>query len=517
MNFIDNLDEDQVATANQIGATAQANGLDPAHAIATAMAENNLRNNDPSFSPKSWGKTSNDSGAYGPMQVTPKAAIDMGYKENDIYNPQKNIEIGVKYLKHLTDRFGNDADGKRLASIAYNAGPNHDFFNKQSASLPDETKKYLSRLDSLGAFSGQSQQASSTDNTNEAIQSAVADNSSTASHPNNSSVPASQSDGFVSPTKTLENYLPEGGAAIGATANAGGRAALRSAGSMVRSALQSVLPLGHQVVADLAPHAAEATAKAAQAQASVARANTGAGPTADQATRIAQGGNGDVAGTTGRARQAGYNAQTAQEALRAKQAAGIPLTAAEEQFLRLGDVTSSESGILLPKASATPLASSDLNTVRQARAAAQAEKAAQAAQAAQDAVSANMAAKAAQAARDSRMAGAMPTAGTRVGSMASSLGGKLASYGGELGSALTGPTARALAGGALKGGLGGFGAVMDAQKAYDAARHGDWLGAGINGLGVVGGGLMMVPTPFTEGAGLALSGLSMAGNYLHNR
>jgi soluble lytic murein transglycosylase-like protein len=59
-------------------------------------------------------------GAYGLMQLLPETARRFGLtRKKDLFDPKKNLEAGVRYLKWLADRFGGDAE-KILA--AYNAG-----------------------------------------------------------------------------------------------------------------------------------------------------------------------------------------------------------------------------------------------------------------------------------------------------------------------------------------------------------------------------------------------------------
>ena len=79
-------------------------------------------------------------GAMGLMQLMPETAKSLGI--SDAYNPNENIEGGIKYLKGLLDRFDNN---KELALAAYNAGPNAV---KKYGGVPPykETQNYVNAI-----------------------------------------------------------------------------------------------------------------------------------------------------------------------------------------------------------------------------------------------------------------------------------------------------------------------------------------------------------------------------------
>ncbi|HEX8738328.1 MAG TPA: lytic transglycosylase domain-containing protein [Pyrinomonadaceae bacterium] len=80
-------------------------------------------------------------GASGLMQLMPATAVRWGVK--NIYNPQQNIEAGVKYMRWLLDKFGGDV---KLALAAYNAGEGS--VKKYGNKIPPytETQNYVKRI-----------------------------------------------------------------------------------------------------------------------------------------------------------------------------------------------------------------------------------------------------------------------------------------------------------------------------------------------------------------------------------
>jgi soluble lytic murein transglycosylase-like protein len=96
--------------ARLIESVASEHGIDPALVHAVVEAESNYQT-----------RARSQVGARGLMQLMPATARDLGVTSaRTLFEPQVNVEAGVKYLKQLLARF----DGNLPRAIAaYNAGP----------------------------------------------------------------------------------------------------------------------------------------------------------------------------------------------------------------------------------------------------------------------------------------------------------------------------------------------------------------------------------------------------------
>ncbi len=133
--WLKTLDADQQQNAILVADEAKKQGVPVNYALSVANAESGLMHDLSKPSKK---------GAIGIMQLLPTTAQEGNIDPNDI---NQNIQFGISYLKKQLD--ANNGN-RRLASVAYNAGPDNDFF--YGGKIPNETKKYLDRIKFLNGF-----------------------------------------------------------------------------------------------------------------------------------------------------------------------------------------------------------------------------------------------------------------------------------------------------------------------------------------------------------------------------
>jgi hypothetical protein len=139
MEDFENLSESQRKVAKLVAQKAREAGVDPELALALAYVENR-------FKPKGV----SEKGAIGPMQILPVTGKAYGYDAKDLYDVEKNVELGVRILK---DNLINYNGNTRAALANYNTTTartkkfmegGEDF----NALLP-ETRGFLEDIDAL--------------------------------------------------------------------------------------------------------------------------------------------------------------------------------------------------------------------------------------------------------------------------------------------------------------------------------------------------------------------------------
>lgn len=113
---------------NAINTHCQRRQMDPHLVYAVIEAESNFQPD--AVSPK---------GAQGLMQIMPETGRQLGLQSP--FDPERNIEAGVRYLRLMLDRFGSLPQ----ALAAYNAGPGSV---EQHGGVPPipETQQYVGRV-----------------------------------------------------------------------------------------------------------------------------------------------------------------------------------------------------------------------------------------------------------------------------------------------------------------------------------------------------------------------------------
>lgn len=422
-SFLDTLDEEQAKNAELVIDGAIKRGLNPRLAVAMAFRESSLRHTDGDKV-----KIGAD-GEIGLMQVKIPTGKMQGYKPEQLNTLQGNVDAGLDYLKSGFDRYRDPV----LAAAGYNTGYDHPYFSDPDKhELPKSTENYLKAIRDYGGFEEPEEQP----------------------EPPPPPVPASESD-----------FRTAKAAAMGALA--GG-----TLGGLADKVFGGRAPAAPPGVPGMAPGA---PSPGAPGGLPTRVEPTMSGPSA-QATRILQGGQGDTLGTTGRARQEGYNIETAQRAA-AKGEAGKLSPQARQVLASQPGLTSTESGVLYPRTEPRPT------------------------------IGPRGGPAPSQANLDiGKIVPGEPTMGApRPAPPSSALPGPSAGQQFMQGAkGVVGALGRSPM---LAGALSGAGALGGAQEYKTRSDQGDTLGAAVAGIGALGGLAAAVPHPMTRivGGGLAMA------------
>lgn len=340
LSFYEKLSPEQKFYARIVAQKAREMGVPPELAVSIAFKESSL---NPAVQ-------AGGAGEIGIMQVKPDTAKEVGISAEELKDPKKNIEAGLKYLKKSLDMSEGDP---RLAAAGYNAGVNHPFFKSSEAQLPPITVNYLKDLKGFGAF------------TNIPVATAQAQPAET------QPAEAQESEADIAQRKeidkTFENVARERGELLGLSAGAA-ETARRTIGPSARFLGRSFEE--GRLAADTQAGSGPRTPVQMQGQLAP---DLAAQQTA--ANRILQGTTDVDSGTTGRARMGGFNIETAQQAARAKQQAqnigalqraGVVSQGAPDILAKSPGMTSTPSGVLYPRtAPPTPPSRGALEEVKQ--------------------------------------------------------------------------------------------------------------------------------------------------------
>jgi len=446
------LDENQTRVARKILERAPQYGINPDFALGIAMAEN------------MFGDKTSPKGAIGPMQLMPETA--KGHNV-DPYDEDDNIKGGFLNIKQLATDKRVGLDPLRILA-GYHSGPGIKFFKTNDpADLGINALTYIDRVSNFTG--GKLPPVLYTEE--------MKDNPSTEQPPIGSGTVEVSEDDMA---KKMAQKRLEGMQLLGAGAGAAAGMGLDVAGRGVSKGVNLAADAVAQAMERRAPPPAPLSAPgAAPAQGGLpARVEPSmSGPSA-QSTRILQGGQGDTLGTTGRARQEGYNTETARRAAVANEAKVVN-PAARQVLANAPGMTASPSGVLYPTTEMPPTAGPRGGPAP---------------------TQANL--------DIGKIVPGEPTMGAPRAPVQTSTG------------ALPGPSAgqRVMQGakgvvGALSrspmvaGAVSGAGALGGAQEAKTRYDKGDMLGAAVAGIGSLGGLAAAVPHPMTRiiGGGLAMA------------
>ena len=108
LRFVEGHTPPETPYGGPIFEVSRRNGLNPSLVAAVAEVESRFQ-----------ARAISKAGARGLLQVMPSTGARLGLRPAELFDPQKNLEAGARYLRELADRFGDDLS---LVLAAYNAG-----------------------------------------------------------------------------------------------------------------------------------------------------------------------------------------------------------------------------------------------------------------------------------------------------------------------------------------------------------------------------------------------------------
>ena len=108
IRFVDGLDQPDTPYGGTIYEAARRHGLNPKLLAAVAQAESAFD-----------ARAISHRGARGLLQLMPATGRRLGLHPAELFEPEKNLDAGARYLRELADRFQDDLS---LVLAAYNAG-----------------------------------------------------------------------------------------------------------------------------------------------------------------------------------------------------------------------------------------------------------------------------------------------------------------------------------------------------------------------------------------------------------
>jgi soluble lytic murein transglycosylase-like protein len=108
LRFVEGLDQPDTPYGGSIYEAARRHGLNPRLLAAVAEAESAFD-----------ARAVSHRGARGLLQLMPATGRRLGLMPTELFEPEKNLDAGARYLRELADRFEDDLS---LVLAAYNAG-----------------------------------------------------------------------------------------------------------------------------------------------------------------------------------------------------------------------------------------------------------------------------------------------------------------------------------------------------------------------------------------------------------